>query len=608
MKVPSFLKLIKRFVINYKLYVVLNIVFNILATVFSLFSFALIIPILKILFKMEDAAYVYQPLRLSMDVLKNDGYWWVQNFIVTNGGTTTLVLLGSILIIMTLLKTGATYMASFYIIPLRTGVVRDLRQQLFDKITDLNIGFFHHHQKGDIISRMTTDVNEVESSIMSSIEMMSKNPIMILIYLGVMLVLSWQMTLFVIVVLPISGLLMGKVGKSLKRKSKLAQLQMGQVMSQIEETLGGLRIIKAFNAEKMVMNRFDKINNTLRDTSKAMNRRNSLAHPMSEFLGTITIAIVMMFGGKLILDGDSMLDAPTFIYYLIIFYSIINPAKELSKAWYSIEKGRASLDRIDVILSAQNPLKIVNNPKEVKPFADKIEFKNVSFKYDENWVLQDINLTIEKGKSVALVGQSGSGKSTLVDLLPRFYDVQKGEIAIDGINIKDMTLYDLRYQMGNVNQEAILFNDTIENNIKFGVTNATTEEVIAAAKIANAHTFIMETEEGYQTNIGDRGERLSGGQRQRLSIARAILKNPPILILDEATSALDTESEKLVQEALEHLMKSRTTIMIAHRLSTIRNADEICVIDAGRIVERGKHEELIAMDGIYKKLCDMQSF
>ena len=608
MKVPSFLKLIKRFVINYKLYVVLNIVFNILATVFSLFSFALIIPILKILFKMEDAAYVYQPLRLSMDVLKNDGYWWVQNFIVTNGGTTTLVLLGSILIIMTLLKTGATYMASFYIIPLRTGVVRDLRQQLFDKITDLNIGFFHHHQKGDIISRMTTDVNEVESSIMSSIEMMSKNPIMILIYLGVMLVLSWQMTLFVIVVLPISGLLMGKVGKSLKRKSKLAQLQMGQVMSQIEETLGGLRIIKAFNAEKMVMNRFDKINNTLRDTSKAMNRRNSLAHPMSEFLGTITIAIVMMFGGKLILDGDSMLDAPTFIYYLIIFYSIINPAKELSKAWYSIEKGRASLDRIDVILSAQNPLKIVNNPKEVKPFADKIEFKNVSFKYDENWVLQDINLTIEKGKSVALVGQSGSGKSTLVDLLPRFYDVQKGEIAIDGINIKDMTLYDLRYQMGNVNQEAILFNDTIENNIKFGVTNATTDEVIAAAKIANAHTFIMETEEGYQTNIGDRGERLSGGQRQRLSIARAILKNPPILILDEATSALDTESEKLVQEALEHLMESRTTIMIAHRLSTIRNADEICVIDAGRIVERGKHEELIAMDGIYKKLCDMQSF
>ena len=608
MKVPPFVKLIKRFVANYKLYVTLNILFNILSTIFSLFSFALIIPILKILFKMESEVFVYKPFAWNMDVIKNNVYCWMQNYIQIHGGISTLLILGTVLVVMTLLKTGTSYLASYFVIPLRSGVVRDLRQQLYEKVVDLNLGFYHHHQKGDIISRMTADVNEVEASIMSSVEMLSKNPIMILIYLGVMIVLSWQLTLFVLLVLPFAGLLMGKVGKSLKRKSKIGQQQMGQLMAQIEETLGGLRVIKAFNAEKTVIRRFEVMNNTLRKTVNAMSRRNSLAHPMSEFLGTATIALVLIFGGTLILRGQSTLDAPVFIYYLVIFYSIINPAKDLSKAWYSIEKGRASLDRIDVILAAQNPLKVVENPVQIKPFNSKIEYKDVWFKYEDTWILKDINLTIEKGKTIALVGQSGSGKSTLVDLLPRFYDVQKGEVTIDGVNIKDMALFDVRKQMGNVNQEAILFNDTIANNITFGTDNATQEQIEEAARIANAHEFIMGTEDGYQTNIGDRGERLSGGQRQRLSIARAILKNPPILILDEATSALDTESEKLVQGAIEHLMKTRTTIVIAHRLSTIKNADEICVLNEGEIVERGKHEELIAKNGIYKKLCDMQSF
>lgn len=611
MQAPAFVQLIKRFVSGYKRYVILNFLFNILSTIFSLFSFALIIPILNILFKIETTVYEYQPVDWN-DLggsLKNDAYWWMQQFIAVHGGVATLALLGTFMVVMTFLKTGTAYMASYYIIPLRSGVVRDIRQKLYDKIVDLHLGFFSKHKKGDIISRMTADVNEVEASIMSSIEMMTKNPIMIIIYFGVLLWLSWKLTLFVLVVLPFAGTIMGKVGKSLKRKSVLAQSQMGQLLAQIEETLGGLRVVKAFNAERTVINRFDQMNNDLRKTTNSMQRRNMLAHPMSEFLGTVTICIVLVFGGMVILDnGDSSLDAPTFIYYLLIFYSIINPAKDLSKAWYSIEKGRASLDRIDTILAAQNPLKVVPNPIPLKPFSDKIEFRNVWFKYDDQWVLKNINLTVEKGKTVALVGQSGSGKSTLVDLLPRFWDVQKGEVLIDGINVKDMALADVRSQMGNVNQEAILFNDTIANNITFGTKGATQEEIENAAKIANAHEFIVGTEEGYQTNIGDRGDRLSGGQRQRLSIARAILKNPPILILDEATSALDTESEKLVQGALEHLMKTRTTIVIAHRLSTIRNADEICVMNEGEIVERGKHEELIAMNGIYKKLCDMQSF
>lgn len=548
------------------------------------------------------------PFEWSMDVIKNNAYWWVSNYIETNGALNTLFLLGAFLVILTFFKTGIAYLASYFIIPLRTGLVRDIRNQLYDKVVDLNLGFFGKQRKGDIMARMLGDVNEVEVSIMSSIELLSKNPIMIIVYLGVLLLLSWKLTLFVLCVLPFAGLLMGKVGRSLKKSSKDAQSQSGQLLSQIEETLGGLRIIKAFNAEKAVTRNFRHLNDTLRRTVMKVNRRYTLAHPMSEFLGTATIAIVLIFGGMLILNDASSLSAAEFIYYLVIFYSIINPFKELSKASYSIQKGMASLERIDMILDAVNPLKEVANPVEIKPFSSKIEYKNVWFKYGEDWVLKDVSLTIKKGQVVALVGQSGSGKSTMVDLLPRFYDVQKGEIVIDGVNVKDMALYDLRSYMGNVNQEAILFNDTVFNNITFGVENATLEQVIEAAKVANAHEFIMAMEDGYQTNIGDRGSRLSGGQRQRISIARAILKNPSILILDEATSALDTESEKLVQEALERLMKTRTSIVIAHRLSTIKNADVICVMKDGEIVERGGHEELLAKNGAYSKLYTMQSF
>ncbi len=610
MKMPqfNFLTLIKRFVFPYKWYVVLNILCNILSTVFSLFSFALIIPILEILFKTTNVSYTYMPFEWSMDVIKNNAYWWVSNYIETNGALNTLFLLGAFLVILTFFKTGIAYLASYFIIPLRTGLVRDIRNQLYDKVVDLNLGFFGKQRKGDIMARMLGDVNEVEVSIMSSIELLSKNPIMIIVYLGVLLLLSWKLTLFVLCVLPFAGLLMGKVGRSLKKSSKDAQSQSGQLLSQIEETLGGLRIIKAFNAEKAVTRNFRHLNDTLRRTVMKVNRRYTLAHPMSEFLGTATIAIVLIFGGMLILNDAGSLSAAEFIYYLVIFYSIINPFKELSKASYSIQKGMASLERIDMILDAVNPLKEVANPVEIKPFSSKIEYKNVWFKYGEDWVLKDVSLTIKKGQVVALVGQSGSGKSTMVDLLPRFYDVQKGEIVIDGVNVKDMALYDLRSYMGNVNQEAILFNDTVFNNITFGVENATLEQVIEAAKVANAHEFIMAMEDGYQTNIGDRGSRLSGGQRQRISIARAILKNPSILILDEATSALDTESEKLVQEALERLMKTRTSIVIAHRLSTIKNADVICVMKDGEIVERGGHEELLAKNGAYSKLYTMQSF
>ncbi len=612
---PQFYTLLKRFVGAYKGHVALNIACNIISTVFSIFSFALIIPILEILFKTSQATYTYQPFAWDVNVIKNNAYWWVSNYIEQNGGVQTLMILGILLVVMTFLKTSVAYLASFFIIPMRTGIVRDMRNQMYKKVVDLNLGFYHDKQKGDIIARMTGDVNEVEVSIMSSIELLSKNPIMIIVYLSIMLMLSWQLTLFVLVVLPIAGVIMGKIGKSLKRSSKIAQTQLGQLLSQIEETLGGLRVIKAFNAEKAVAIRFGEMNQDLTDTNTHVNRRYVMAHPMSEFLGTTTIAIVLFFGGMLILGESeggllpitSSLSAAEFIYYLVIFYSIINPAKDLTKALYSIEKGKASLERIDVILQSENPLKEVKDPVEAKPFQDKIEYKDVSFRYNEDWVLKNINLTIEKGKTVALVGQSGSGKSTLVDLLPRFYDVEKGSITIDGTNIKNLRLCDLRSYMGNVNQEAILFNDTVFNNITFGVENATLEQVIEAAKIANAHEFIMAMEEGYQTNIGDRGGRLSGGQRQRISIARAILKNPPILILDEATSALDTESEKLVQEAIEHLMKTRTTIVIAHRLSTIRSADEICVMQDGEIVERGKHDDLLALNGVYRKLHDMQS-
>jgi len=605
---PQFLALIKRFVGPYKGYVILNIICNILSTIFSLFSFLLIVPILEILFKTKQLEYHMQPFAWNLDVIKNNAYCYVSTYIDQNGGIQTLMLLGIFLVIMTFFKVGIAYLASYFIIPLRTGLVRDLRNQMYNKITDLNIGFFKKQKKGDIMSRMTSDVAEVEASILSSVELLSKNPIMIIIYLIAMLILSWQLTLFVLFVLPIAGFIMGRVGRALKKTSKLAQQQSGQLLAQIDETLGGLRVVKAFNAEKKVTTRFRFMNETLRRTINRVNRRLVLAHPMSEFLGTVTIAIVLFFGGTLILKDNSPLTAAEFIYYLVIFYSIINPAKDLSKALYSIEKGKASLERIDTILNAVNPLKEVKNPVTVQPFHSKVEFNNVWFKYENDWILRNINLTIEKGRTIALVGQSGSGKSTLVDLIPRFYDVNEGAIAIDGINIKEMTLFDLRSYMGNVNQEAILFNDTIYNNITFGVESATMEQVIEAARIANAHDFIMETEEGYETNIGDRGCRLSGGQRQRISIARAILKNPPILILDEATSALDTESEKLVQEALEHLMKNRTTIVIAHRLSTVKNADEICVMHNGEIVEQGKHEKLIALDGYYKKLYTMQSF
>lgn len=603
----QFIKLIRRFVGPYKSNVILNIVCNILSTIFSVFSFALIVPILQILFKTTTVQYEYMPFDWSFDVIKNNAYCWVANYIEQSGAQSTLLILALFLIVMTFFKTGIAYLASYFVIPMRTGLTRDIRRQLYDKIVDLNLGFFDKQRKGDIMARITSDVAEVENSIMSSIELLSKNPIMIVVYLAILLMLSWKLTLFVLVVLPIAGGIMGGVGKTLKKKSKVAQNQQGELLSQIEETLGGLRVIKAFNAEKAVIRIFSNMNDRLRRTTNSVNRRYMLAHPMSEFLGTVTIAIVLFFGGILILTDNSSLSAAEFIYYLVIFYSIINPAKDLSKAVYSIQKGKASLDRIDVILQAENPLKEVQNPVVPKPFSDKIEYKNVSFKYTDTYVLRNINLTIEKGKMVALVGQSGSGKSTMVDLLPRFYDVTEGEITIDGVNVKNMTLFDLRSYMGNVNQEAILFNDTVYNNIAFGVDDATEEQVIEAAKIANAHEFIMAMEDGYQTTIGDRGGRLSGGQRQRLSIARAILKNPSVLILDEATSALDTESEKLVQEALERLMRTRTSIVIAHRLSTIRNADIICVMQDGRIVEQGKHEELMAMNGHYAKLCAMQS-
>ncbi len=600
--------LVKRFVGPYKGYVALNIICNLVSTIFSLFSFALLIPILEILFKTSNTVYEYMPFAWDMNVLKNNAYCWVSKYIAENGAMNTLLALSVLLIVMTFLKTSISYLANYFIIPMRTGLVRDLRNKMYDKIVDLHLGFFQSQRKGDIMSRMMGDVGEVENSIMSSIELLSKNPIMIIVYLTIMFILSWRLTVFVLVVLPIAGFIMGRVGRSLKRKSQESQMRLGQLLSQIEETLSGLRVIKAFNAEHAVIRHFRKMNDGLRHVQNKMNRRYNLAHPMSEFLGTVTIAIVLFFGGTLILNDNSSLSAAEFIYYLVIFYSIINPAKDLSKAMYSVEKGMASLERIDVILSATNPLKAVTNPLPTKPFCDEIVYKDVWFKYADDWVLKNINLTVKAGQTIALVGQSGSGKSTLVDLLPRFYDVTQGEITIDGVNVKNMTTYDLRSHMGNVNQESILFNDTIFNNITFGVDNATEEQVIEAAKIANAHDFIMATENGYQTNIGDKGGRLSGGQRQRISIARAILKNPPILILDEATSALDTESEMLVQEALERLMKTRTTIVIAHRLSTIKNADEICVLKDGEIVERGNHADLISMDGLYKKLYSMQSF
>ncbi len=605
----DFLRILRRFVPPYKKSLLLSVLFNILSAVLNIFSFSLIIPILQILFKMEEAHYTFIPWNAGCslkELVVNNFYYFITRMIDLHGASTTLLLLGLFLAAMTFLKTSCYFLASAMLIPIRTGVVRDIRMQLYDKLLSLPMGFFSEERKGDIIARMSGDVNEVEVSIMSSLDMLFKNPILILFYFGTLVAVSWKLTLFTLVVLPVMGWIMGQVGKKLKRRSLVAQAMWSDLMSQLEETLGGLRIVKAFNAEKKMSSRFSRSNDTYRNTISRVNTRQQLAHPMSEFLGTVLIVIVLWFGGMLILNNSHTITAPSFIFYLVILYSIINPLKEFSKAGYNIPKGLASMERIDKILLAGNKMEISPNPVPVSPLRDKIEFRDVSFKYENTWVLRHINLTIEKGKTVALVGQSGSGKSTLVDLLPRYHDVQEGEVLIDGINVKDTALQDLRGIMGNVNQEAILFNDTFFNNIAFGVENATLEQVVEAAKIANAHDIIMASENGYDTRIGDRGGKLSGGQRQRVSIARAVLKNPPLLILDEATSALDTESERTVQDALEKLMKNRTTIAIAHRLSTIRHADEICVLHEGRIVERGRHEELLRLNGYYKRLCDMQ--
>lgn len=606
----EFLQILRRFVPPYKKYLTLTVVFNLLSAVLNIFSFAAIIPILQIIFRTDSATVATGMMEWDWDNIKevaaNNMNYMVGQMNADMGPTTTLLILGLFLAVTTFLKTGAYFLSSATVIPIRTGIVRDIRNQLYRKITSLPMGFFSEERKGDIIARMSGDVQEVENSIMSSLDMLFKNPILIVIYFVTLLFISWQLTLFTILFVPVMGWLMGKVGRKLKRKSKEAQNLWSDTMSQVEETLGGLRIIKAFCAEEKMNSRFDKVNSGYRDQILKVNTRQQMAHPMSEFLGTVMIIIVLWFGGILVLN-QQVLSGPTFIYYLVILYSIINPLKDFSKASYNIPKGLASMERIDKILLAENNIRQKENPTHIDAFNHEIEFRHVSFRYGEQWVLRDISLKIEKGKTIALVGQSGGGKSTLVDLIPRYYDVQEGEVLIDGINVKDLDIHDLRQLIGNVNQEAILFNDTFFNNISFGVDSATREQVEEAARIANAHDFITASEKGYDTNIGDRGGRLSGGQRQRVSIARAILKNPPILILDEATSALDTESERLVQDALERLMKTRTTVAIAHRLSTIKNADEICVLHEGRIVERGTHDELLKTDGYYRKLHDMQA-
>ena len=609
----EFLQVLRRFVPPYKKYLVWSVIFNILSAVLNIFSFMTLIPILQILFKTSDVKPVTKLITWDnvhgvesmVEMLTNNANYYIQHFIVTTGEANTLLIIGILLAFMTMLKTGAYFLSSATIIPIRTGVVRDIRNQLYQKINALSLGFFSEERKGDIIARMSGDVQEIENSIMASLDMLFKNPILIISYFIALIVTSWQLTLFTIIFVPIFGWFMGFVGRKLKAQSIEAQGLWSDTMSQVEETLGGLRIIKAFCAEKLMNERFDKVNSNYRKNVMRVNIRQQLAHPMSEFLGTVMIIIVLWVGGMLVLNNHT-LTGPKFIYYLVMLYSIINPLKEFSKAGYNIPKGLASMERVDKILKAEISIKEKNNPHPIMAFEHEIEFRNVSFKYDQQWVLKDINLVISKGKMIALVGQSGSGKSTLVDLIPRYYDVQKGEVLIDGINVKDLGIHDLRRLIGNVNQEAILFNDTFKNNIKFGTVEATDEQIANAARIANAYDFIMQSENGFDTNIGDRGGRLSGGQRQRVSIARAILKNPPILILDEATSALDTESERLVQDALTHLMKTRTTIAVAHRLSTIRNADEICVLHEGRIIERGTHKELIRNNGYYKKLHDMQ--
>ena len=606
----EFIQVLRRFVPPYKKFLVLSVVFNILSAVLNIFSFAALIPILQILFQTGDAEAATSVMAWDWGnvqaVLMNNLNYYVNGLIAKYGPTTTLLFIGLFLAVTTFLKTGAYFLTSACIVPIRTGVVRDIRNQLYQKITSLPLGFFSEERKGDIIARMSGDVQEVEYSIMSSLDMLFKNPVLIIAYFTTLIFISWQLTLFTLVIVPIMGWFMGFIGRKLKQDSVRAQSLWSDTMSQVEETLGGLRIIKAFCAEEKMNRRFDQVNSAYRSDLMRVNIRQTSAHPMSEFLGTVMIVIVLWFGGVLVLNNQTI-TGPTFVYYMVILYSIINPLKEFSKAGYNIPKGLASMERIDKILKAENTIKECVQPKTIQGFNRQIEFRNVSFKYGEQWVLRDINLIIPKGKTIAIVGQSGSGKSTLVDLIPRYYDVQEGEVLIDGINVKDLGIHDLRQLIGNVNQEAILFNDSFRNNISFGVDNATQQQIEEAAKIANAYDFITQSEQGFDTNIGDRGGRLSGGQRQRVSIARAILKNPPILILDEATSALDTESERLVQDALERLMKTRTTVAIAHRLSTIKNADEICVLHEGRIVERGTHEQLLTIDGYYKKLNDMQS-